>query len=156
MGAEFALSFFITICFVAWAEKYGGSAVLNDLLQKNRGALYGTFASIFGSLLGFAITTVSIALGFSQSEQLRVVRESKHYPTLWKVFLSAIKVLGAATIASLIALLVDRDNTPNSPILYICFFLLLLSVFRIVRSIWVLEQIIVLVTAPSKSKTGSE
>ncbi len=67
-----------------WIHYRNGAVVSDRLLAQNRAAVYGTLASIFGSLLGFVITAASIVLGFSGSESLAVVRGSKHYPTLWR------------------------------------------------------------------------
>lgn len=89
---------------IVWMERFGGWQPVNSLLLGNRGAIYGALASIFGSLLGFIITAVSIALGFSASEKLTIVRDSRYYPHLWGVFMSATRWLALATVASVVAL----------------------------------------------------
>jgi hypothetical protein len=61
---------------------------------------------------------------------------------------SAIKVLAFATITSLIGLILDRDALPNNLILYVNIFAAFLSFLRIGRCIWVLENIIAIVTKP--------
>ena len=138
-----------TLALVGWAECLSGIIEIDRVLSENRGALYGTVASIFGSLLGFTITATSIVLGFSSSERLRIVRESKHYPTLWKVFGATIRALGLATIVSLVALIFDRDAAPNHYISYFLVFAFLLSCFRISRTVWLLEKIVGLITRPT-------
>lgn len=59
--------------------------------------MYGTLASIFGALLGFVITAISIVFGFSSMAQVDVVRGSRHYQTLWRIFLQTTWVMAAAT-----------------------------------------------------------
>ncbi|WP_210160588.1 hypothetical protein [Methylocella silvestris] len=118
------------------------------LLKNNRAALFGTTASILGSLLGFVITATSIVLGFSTSDRLAVVRESVEYPTLWKTFSATIRALALGTIIALTCLLFDRDSAPVPWLTILLIFAVLLSLFRIGRTIWVLEQIIGLVTRP--------
>jgi len=54
----------VAVEFAVWLLQYGGSVVVECPLRENRATLYGTTASIFGSLLGFAITATSIVLGF--------------------------------------------------------------------------------------------
>lgn len=139
----------LAAAFGVWFLFYGGADKVAPVLQGNRATLYGTAASIFGSLLGFAITATSIVLGFSASDRLAVVRGSAHYPTLWKTFSATIRVLAFATIIALTCLIWDRDGTPTPELVILMVFAVLLAVFRIGRTIWVLEQIIALVTAAS-------
>ena len=143
---EMAAAFIATVAFVGWAECLNGMVEIDRVLADNRGALYGTLASIFGSLLGFAITSASIVLGFSSSERLAIVRESKHYPTLWKVFGATIRALGLATIIALVGLVFDRDTAPSRLVSYFLVFSFLLSCLRVARTVWILENIIGLMT----------
>lgn len=135
---------------VFWGEKYGGRIVISDVLQGNRSAVYGAFATIFGSLLGFVITAVSIVLGFTTSERLGIVRNSKHYPALWASFTHTIKVLGIATILSLLALICDRDSHPLIIATYTEAYVVMLSVLLLCRSIWALERVVEVVARPTK------
>lgn len=139
--------------FIFWVEKWNGHVFLQKLLQNNRAAIYGALASIFGSLLGFSITAASVVLGFANTERLAVVRESKHYSTLWKVFTSTIRALGFATAAAMLALIIDRDGSTVRVALYFAVFGLILASLRLTRCVWVLEKIIALISAPSKRTT---
>ena len=153
LHAEFVVASGGAAAFVVWAERFSGTVGIDLVLQNNRGALYGTLASIFGSLLGFAVTATSIVLGFSSSSSLRIVRESVHYATLWRVFLATIRTLGFATVVSLVGLVFDRDDAPWHWVLYFVVLAFLLSCLRIARSVWVLERVIGLVT---KAQRGAE
>jgi hypothetical protein len=154
--AELGVAVFASIAFITWVDLWRGDQLVFETLRGNRGAIYGALASIFGSLLGFAITAVSIVLGFSSSKRLAIVRESKHYSTLWKVFTAAIRTLGLATAVALVGLVIDRDNAPNRQILYLCVFASSLAALRLARCVWVLENIIGLITAPSKARPSTE
>lgn len=156
LWAELGLAVVLALGFIVWVEGCGGGATVDRTLSGNRSALYGTLASISGSLLGFVITTVSIVFGFSTHERLSVVRESAHYPTLWRVFTSAIRWLGLATVFLLAALLTDRDGSPLRVSMYVCCFGLIVAVFRLARCVWVLEKIIGLVTSSSKARRGDQ
>jgi hypothetical protein len=147
------MALLLTVGLLVWFRCYGGAASIESVLEGNRSALYGTAASIFGSLLGFAITATSIVLGFSSSDRLAVLRGSAHYPTLWRIFSATIRALAFATVIALVCLIWDRDSEPASWLTIFLFFGVLLAVFRIGRTIWALEQIIALVTTPS-SKDG--
>lgn len=154
LRAEFWLSVIVAVAFVLWATFGGGSAHIDTLLKGNKGAVYATLASIFGSLLGFTITAVSIVLGFSASEKLGIVRDSAQYPTIWQTFIAAIRALGTATIASLVGLVIDRDSSPVHLVLYVAVWAAILAVLRLVRTVWVFENVIDIVTMPSKARSG--
>ena len=149
LRVEWLIALLLTAGFSVWFQRYGGAASVETVLEGNRATLYGTAASIFGSLLGFVITATSIVLGFSSFDRLAVVRGSEHYPTLWKTFSATTRALALATAIALVCLIWDRDSKPVSWLTVLLIFTVLLALFRIGRTIWVLEQIIALVTAPS-------
>jgi hypothetical protein len=155
LRVELGVAFIVTIAFVLWVARYGGDRIVADVLHGNRSAIYGTLASIAGSLLGFAITAMAIILGFVPLERMAVVKESTHYNDLWQTFTSAIRALALATIATLLGLVLDRDASPLRWLVYLCVFAILLSLLRLARCVWVLEKVIRLVTLPSKARSGA-
>ena len=64
-------------------------------------SFYPTIAQIAASLLGFIIAGLSIALFIAQDQKFRVFRESPHYPTLWAIFGSSTRALGALTLIAI-------------------------------------------------------
>src|SRR5688500_3574838 len=60
LWVELGVAVVLTAALVVWSEKYGGKQFIETLLKTQRGTVYGVLASVFGSLLGFVITTVSI------------------------------------------------------------------------------------------------
>jgi len=142
------LAILATCLFALWTENYGGWTTVEKTLAGNRGAVYGAFASLFGSLLGFVIAAVAIVLGYAESDRLKIVRESGHYGTLWRVFTAGMHALGFATITALGALILDRDNSRCHPALYACVWGVSLATARVIRSLWVLEQVIKIATKP--------
>jgi hypothetical protein len=150
--AELCLAVALATLFALWASRFGGAGVVATTLKGNRAAIYGALASIFGSLLGFTLAAVSIVLGYAAEGRLGLLRDSKHYATLWRVFVSSMRALAAASVAALVGLIVDRDAAPVPLILYVCVGTTALAIFRIARCLWVFEQVIELVTATSKSQ----
>lgn len=146
MALELVAALAATVAFVYWAEARDGLAVVTDLLAGRRTTVYGSVATILGSLLGFVITAVSILVGFSQSPQLEVVRGSRHYRTLWITFTRTIWVLGLATVTALVALVLDHHTSPTPPALYAVFFFTLLSALYVAACVWILERVVGLVT----------
>lgn len=136
------------ILFTFWVYKLGGSQVVDSILKGNRSAVYGTMASIFGSLLGFVITALSIIIGYSTNEKFEFLRKSKYYSTLWDILLSTIKALSVTTASMIIGLVFDRDSSPRDYILCFCVVTILLSLFRLKSCIWVLENVIRIITKP--------
>jgi hypothetical protein len=148
--AEGTVATAVAAAFGLWV-RFGNQAALVDVFLKgNRTALYGALASVFGALLGFVITTLTIVLGFSQHPRLARVRNSRHYGTLWKVFSASIRAMAFATAAPMVALLLDRDESPMYFVGLVVFWSGLLGVARLARCIWVLENIVEIVTKPEE------
>jgi hypothetical protein len=143
---EFVASIFLTLAFVTWSEVFDRGAFVTETFSDIREPLYGALTALFGALLGFCITAVSIVLGYATHEKLEIVRNSKHYADLWGAFKSAIRALAFATMFALVGLVFDKDTNPANMLLYTNLFLATLSFFRIARCIWVLENIIAIVT----------
>ncbi len=156
LTVEMVIAVVMTAILLFWSRE-GGALVLDAIVKGSRGTIYGTLASIFGSLLGFAITALSVVLGFSASERLNVVRQSSYYPQLWAVFTSAIRTLGFATCGWLIALFFDRDSKGRPLILVVCLGISFLASLRLARCVWVLERIVEILTAkPQHIEVGVE
>lgn len=139
---EGILAMLLSVGFIVWSAFFNRNAALGELLENNRKEIYGTLATIFGSLLGFVITTVSIIIIYSDNVRLRVVSSSKHYADLWNTYISGIKGLALATICSLIGLIFDRNTHPFWPIFYVNFTLMVFIIFRLGRSIWIFDKIL--------------
>jgi hypothetical protein len=146
LGACMALV--LTGIFSWWYLGDDGATSVNLVLKASRQAIYGTAASVLGSLLGFIITAASIVFAVSGSDRLKVIRDSKQYPALWAVFGATIRACGLATIAAFVALVFDRDERPVSWLLILVVFSVLLAILRIARAVWALENVITLITAP--------
>lgn len=156
LPVEFGAALLVWGFFVLWAEEFDGVVALDYTLQGNRGAVYGTAASIFGALLGFVIAAVAIVLGYADSPRLAVLRASKHYTTLWRVFIANIRALAFATVVALLALVLDRDGAPVHLLLYATAFAALLVGVRLGRAMWILENVIHLVTKDHSGSASAE
>ncbi len=143
---EFLLAGFISLCFSLWSEFVNHGNFVAQIFSESREVMYGTLAALFGSLLGFAITAVSIILGYAANEKLDIVRKSAHYATLWHTFNSAIRILAVSTVIALVGLVVDKDKNPINIILYTNLFFVLLSFFRIARCVWILDYVVAIVS----------
>lgn len=143
---ELGIGIAVFVLLTIWWRYGNGISVLKELVRGNRGQIYGTFASIFGSLLGFVITALSVVLGLSSSDRLTVLKNSVHYKQLWDVFVSTIRVLGFTTIVWLLVLFLDRENHPRPFVLVLCLAATFLATLRLARCVWVLERIVEIIT----------
>ena len=146
LSLEFILALILTGAIVLWNAL---SCSSSDIIYKDWSDIYPTTTTAAVALLGFSLTVTSIVLGFSTSESLRILRNSVHYPVLWDTLFSTIRFLGFLSLWSLISLIVDR---PASPILWlriILLFLIIGSVLRLARSIWIIQKVVRIVASPS-------
>ena len=150
---EFCLAAAVFAALLGWWKLGMGESYLTTLVKSSRGQIYGTLASIAGSLLGFVITALSVVLAFSTSERLTVLRSSKYYKQLWDVFTSTIRVLGVTTLGWLAALFYDRELRPMPFILVVALGFSTLALLRLLRCIWVLERIVEVITAKPTVET---
>lgn len=148
IGAEFVLALSLAGAFAVWAERTHRAPELFQLLEGNRGALYGTLASVSGALLGFVITALSIVLSFSSDGRLALLRNSPHYGTLWRTFTAATWALATSTVVALAALVFDRDKSPSYWLTYAVLAGALLAAFRMARCVWILEKVVWVVADP--------
>jgi hypothetical protein len=153
LGAELASTALLTLIFAVWVEAFHGDQTVQRLIAGQRTAVYGSLAAIDGALLGFITTTTAIVLGFAQDDRFTVLRESTHYPTLWRTFTSTIRFLGLATVAALVALVIDRDGTPQWPTMIACSGTAVIAGLRVGRSVWILEHVIKVITRPDPRTT---
>lgn len=143
---EFLGAVAISLLFALWVEKVAGRGAMYSWLFGIRKELYATIASVSGALLGFIITSVSIVIVFLQSEKLELLKKSKNYPTLYRVFTMAIKYLGFTVAMALMGIFVDKDSHPQAWAVYLILLGAVLSVIGIARCVWVLENLISMVT----------
>ncbi|HEV2236754.1 MAG TPA: hypothetical protein VGR57_08855 [Ktedonobacterales bacterium] len=144
--AEFSVALVVALAFGVWHAAPGGGRVVAQTLAGNRAAVYGALTSLFGALLGFTIAAMAIVLGYASDNRLRLVRESPHYPTLWRIFIAATRALALATAAALLGLVLDRDRAPSPLILDLAVGATALAALRLARCLWVFERSIGLIT----------
>jgi hypothetical protein len=123
-------------------ERWGGQGQVSSYLSQERGLLYTAVAAIYGALLGFLITSISIVITAVQSPRFDAIREGQSYGALWRSFFSAIRYLGTATVLSIACLLVDTDSHPNIRAFEVLLVVSLVSTARLSRSVSLLRAIV--------------
>jgi hypothetical protein len=149
LACELAVGICISIVFALWVEVGHGGTITNRLFAGHRSAIYSTVVSLDGVLLGFIIATTTIILGFASGDRFTILRNSRHYPDLWRTLTSTIRFLGIATIVALAALLGSSEADASNILLLLCASTTLIAAIRVARSTWILEKTIKLITARS-------
>jgi hypothetical protein len=150
LALELAVCALLTAAFFIWIHWGDGATAVDGILATNRGAIYGALAAVFGSLLGFSITAVSVVMLISQDPRMTMVRESKHYKTMWDVFTKGIFALAAATATALLALVMDRDCPHSRFAMTLALGTSLLALARLFSCVWLLEQLVTIVRGEEK------
>lgn len=137
--AEFLLSILIGVVFYIVSESLVGRDVMLSGLEGARSTLYGTLASLGGSLFGFILAGISIIAAFGGMGRFKILRDSGQFETIFHVYYQAIVWLAITVIWSLVGLLFDSDASPNAHVFYVLMWLVTLSALRIGRCVWLLR-----------------
>jgi hypothetical protein len=139
LEAELLISVAVALIIIFYTRSIWSNSDTTSWISANKKEIYPLIASIGGTLLGFVITGVSIIIAFSESEKLRLLKESTQYKTIYDIYFSTIRYLAIATVTPIIGMIV------NNGAIYILYFLIwsiIISSLRIWRCIWVLENIV--------------
>jgi hypothetical protein len=142
LGCELFISFVFLgiVMFISyfWLDN---NYIVNNL-NGIRDTFYGATASITGALLGFVITGLSVLLTMNTNNAIEHLKKSRHFPLIFKIFLSTSKYLALSLFVSLLSLLFDKDTSPVPLMTFITLWSIIIVVFRLTRCFWVLEKII--------------
>ncbi len=154
--AEMLIAVAVGIVFALWQSDLGGAGVVDAIIKSNQSAVYGALATIWGALLGFAITSTSIILSYGDSPRMRPVTSARSYRDLGNVLRAVNPALALATLAALAALLVDRDASPSTLMRDLVVTTSLVAIATLGRTIWILNNIIRIATGASRARMGDE
>ena len=139
LKAEFLLSAIISLIIIFYINSIWSQEETLSWISANKKELYPLIASIVGTLLGFVITGVSIIIAFSESEKLKLLKQTNHFKTIYNVYFNTIRYLAITTLTPIIGLIVN-DGAVH--IFYFLIWSIIISTFRIWRCVWVLENVI--------------
>lgn len=156
LAIEFVSSLIVAVALGIVGYRCGLNDLVDRTLEGTRETLYGTLASIFASLFGFAVAAVSIILSFIDRERFTKLREASSYSQLWGFFISAIWWLGVSTIASVLSLIFDNDTSPSYLFSYVMVFLLVFASLQVATCIWLLQEMLYHASRPSVDRPGGK
>lgn len=106
--------------------------------------LYVVITTIAGSMFGFVLLVISLLLVLNNTEKLHELKRSKHYRTIYTIFMSTIKYLAITIVVGLLAIILNSKSPPW--LLTIMFYAVLWTVWisslRLWRCVWVTKHII--------------
>ncbi len=104
-----AMGFVVAVAVYLAADRYATTEVA-AFLKDRRQALYAALVSVHITMLGFALATLTVVLGYAQSPRFQVLRDSPWFTALSGVFTATLGVLALAFAAALTGLLFDRND----------------------------------------------
>ncbi|MBO3752140.1 hypothetical protein J5X84_39270 [Streptosporangiaceae bacterium NEAU-GS5] len=147
---------FAALWIVSWWI-FAHDALRSDLLQflaGRRAIIYPAVVSLEATLLGFIVAILTIALGYAQAPRFEIVRNTRHWPSFFGAYVIAMRWAACGTLASVIALLFDRDTNPHVPITLFLLAAFTLSALFTVRMLWLTQGIVRVVTATRSRRPG--
>jgi hypothetical protein len=127
---------------------------LIGFMAHRRGALYPTAVGLFGTLLGFALASLAVALGYAHSERLSVLRDSGWLRSLYGVFVGALRAFAVALVIAIGALLFDTDDRPNRLMTSLLAGAVVFALARLVRLLAVFEGFVKVVLSDHARPPG--
>lgn len=148
LGLEATAAFLIAGWF-AWSHRADVAWILDDA---GRPLVYTAFVALFGTMLGFGVTAISVLFSVVMAPSLRSLRESRHFKYVRGMFSVTNLILGLGTLCSLVGLLFDRrvevaqGKYEFTDPLGICILLLLAltaaSTAAVARVIWLVAKLV--------------
>ena len=155
LGMDALIAVALAIALAIWLV-FQGERHVEELIQGNRTNIYRTLTGVSGTLLGFTLASASFALTAVSSPRLAVLRNSRHYPALWRTFFQTTWFLGALTVTALVCMIWDRDSAPTTWLVVPLVLFTCLCVVRLARTIWILERVIGIVAKPSPNSGATQ
>jgi hypothetical protein len=151
LAREARVCFLVTAMLVFLSEVVLGPAALDRYLQANRFTVFPAMVGADSALLGLVIAATALVLDRLAEGRLALVQQSRHIGSLSAVFKSAMAWLGAATLASVAALVPLQNNIGDRVIAYLWAMCTLLVMARLARVIWVTGLLVDIVSKQESS-----
>ena len=143
--ASAAATVAIIITLIIWLP--GMEETVVQYSQDTRQALYRTIATIAGSLTGFTITVTTLILGNWGHQSLALIAQ---HPNRSKEIRTVLKhstwSMATTMVASLVAIAIDINDTPNRIIMSATIIATIFSIVRLFEAIWLVQSIAAIIT----------
>jgi hypothetical protein len=133
VGAAATLSFFL---------HRNNDQLLKSLLLDIRPILYPLIAGVFATFFSFGMAALSIVLGFSNSGRLDLIRGSRQWPTLWRVFVTAMWSSLLCSALAITTLVMDKERSTFPLFSYATLLATLFGFTKVYRLVWAFSKIV--------------
>lgn len=130
--------------------------MISPILSDDSTSVFGAIAGVQGSLLGFVLAALTIVLGFSQSPQFKLLKDSGHLPTLFNVYMAGIRAHTLSTIVALVALLVNSANALAPVLAWLVTTTCVLAFVRLARTLWATKNVVWILASTFERKPGQK
>lgn len=126
-----------------------------DFLTGRRQDLYAVVVGVHATMLGFALATLTVVLGYAQSPRFQVLRDSRWFAALFSVFTHALRAFALALTVALLALLFDRDGRPEHLLTALVGGTTVTALASLVHLLSVLERVVRIVSSSPARPAGA-
>jgi hypothetical protein len=143
-GWRFDVTFGVVVTAVLFGILASGGfdCVLLEFLKSDGTAIYGALLSSFTALLGFAVAILAIVCTVIPTLRLERHLTSTQYDDFLNAFTLSIRTLGLCTVASLLALFLNRSTHIREALFFVIAVVVAIAVPSVVRSAAALEQVV--------------
>lgn len=131
---------------------------LNNFITSNLSTYqtnaYPLIAGISGGLLGYIITGFSIIVILPSSPKLEAIKNAGYYDIINRTYISAIFWLSATILFVLLGYVIK--DSMSIYIFYIIIFLIIVTIWRIARCVWILYEVAKLFSSDAIKKSSAE
>jgi len=124
------------------------------MMKGRRKELYAASLGLHGTLLGFIVAAITIALTYVNSPRFEIVRRTRQWPHLFGSYTRSMRWAASATLLSFTALLVDNDAASNQLFMISCFVSIIFAGCSIAHMLWVTEKTVKIATAAKPRQPG--
>jgi len=124
------------------ANQYLLNGVISNNIPQYHNDAYPLIATIGGTLLGYILTGLSIIILLPVSNKIDELKKGGHYKTISRTYISAIIWLSLLTLFTILGVVVN--GSLSTYLFYIILLLVIVSIWRMARSVWILYRIAML------------
>jgi hypothetical protein len=127
---------------------------IREVLNDNRGDFYPAIVGLEGTILGFVLAALTIVLGYSQAPRFELLRRSRHWASIFRIYIRSVKWTGLALVAAISGLVFDRDDAPNPAISLVVAINAVGAAFWLCRVLYVTEGVVKVVANTKERAAG--
>lgn len=150
LAIELGIAILFTMIVAVFAPRCAIVHPLLEGLRQPNSPVYSTIVGLGGTLLGFAMTALTIVLALSSLPHFHLLRDSGQMPVIAQIYRQMIGWLAGMVLWSLIGLVISSPGPLPDFFAVIEFGLIVMVSLRIYRGVWVLLIMLKLSQSPHR------